>query len=144
MAVGPTVSRLRRLEKRLGVHRQVHEDDGDFELIPVETWIEGMRDLRALDEEMSLRAGGYWLERCREKERTLYAEAEAKAAAAGVGGVIKERRWLSDGARRQLDELREQAGPDRAARMAELTAELRRRRAPWPAPWRSGLEGRNA
>ena len=77
-AVGP---RLRRLERKFGLaDAGVGRDDGDFELIPVETWIEGWRDLRAIHEEVARSSGGYWQERYEEWVRTHYEEAEVQAA----------------------------------------------------------------
>jgi hypothetical protein len=139
MAGGPTAIRLRRLEKRLGIHQPVHEDG--YELIPVETWIEGWRDLRAIHEEVARSSGGYWLERYEEWVRTHYEEVEAEAAAIGPGGMYRRRKWLSPAGERQIEETLEKARADgRGALFDAKMAERRSRREPWPVPYRSRLE----
>jgi hypothetical protein len=132
VTVGP---RLRRLERRLGIGRQVHDDDDLHDVIPIAEWIERERDLRHLIEEM---AQGYepWRQAY---ERLLpdFEAAEAEAARIGPGGVYRRRR-LSDAAEAQLDRMIEKLRED--GEYDRRRAELRSRREPWPVPFRSQLE----
>jgi hypothetical protein len=125
--------RLKRLEKRLGVGRPVHDDDGEYDLVPIADWVESMRDVRELMEEMA-RYGDH-RRRMHEEWLPLFEVDEAEAARIGVGGVYRRRR-LSDAAEAQLDKLREGFAPEFDRRKVER----RSRREPWPAPFRSWLE----
>jgi hypothetical protein len=124
MAVGPTASRLKRLERRLGVDQVRDDDDGDFELIPVETWIEGWRDL------MEIHAGwaqgsDHW-RRVYEEWLPRFEEVEQEAAAVGPGGVIWQKRWLSEGAQRQIEAMVEKLRRDWGPRIDAARAERQR------------------
>jgi hypothetical protein len=93
--------------------------------------------LRAIHEEVARQSGGYWLEKYEEWVRTIYADAEAEAAAVGPGGMIRRKRWLSPAGERQIEATLEKARADgRGVLFDAKRAERRSRREPWPAPHR--------
>jgi hypothetical protein len=132
----PIGSRLARLEKRLGVGAPPPDEDAEYELVPVEEWIELRRDLRELGEEIAER-NDHW-RRVHENRLADFEADEAEAAAIGPGGFYRRCR-LSEAAERQIDKILEGCRRGREAELDAARAKRRARRAPWPAPFR--LEG---
>jgi hypothetical protein len=131
--------RLDKLERCLGIAQPVPDDGGDFIGFPVEEWIEGQRDMREIHEEWA-QGSDYWRRVYEETWIPPFEAAEAEAAAVGPGGVIRRRR-LSEAAERQIEETLEKVRAKWGPTFDAMTAGRRRRRAPWPAPYRSGPEG---